>query len=138
MPVRNFIPKTYHPISPRFRIPLKGATKDIEFEWDGAAMNSMGEIILIEDEGSTIVNIHIQGHVSRIALMVARGMRIKSLIWVVKKEEFARLWTLAEGWRKLLWIDMQTPTPAFEYRALDGELIAFSGEINGNNSQENN
>ena len=98
----------------------------------------MGDIILIEDEGSTIVNIHIQGHVSRIALMIAKGIKIKSLIWVVKQEEFGRLWNIAEGWRKALWADMQLPTPAFEYRSMDGNLIAFSGEINGNNSLENN
>lgn len=130
MPNREFLPEEYHPISPRFKIG-KGTKQGLEFVWDGAAMGPNGEILLIEDETSTIVNIHIEGHVSRVGLMLAEGIRVKSLIWVVNPKQFGRLWRIAEHWRWWMWETMQIPTPAFEYRSIDSTLLAFSAAKRG-------
>ena len=141
MHVQKYIPETYQPMNSRFRIPspiVGSMDKWIEFEWDGCAMGPNGEITLIEHEGNSIVNIHIQGHVSRVSLMLSKGFNIRTLVWVCKKEQFSRLWNLAESWKRLLCASMKLPMPVFEYRNLDGGLMAFSDEINGKMNQENN
>jgi hypothetical protein len=59
------------------------AKKEIKFFWDYAVITTDGDIIIIEEELSSISNLHIQGHLSRVIIMCNRGERIKKLIWIV-------------------------------------------------------
>tara|TARA_B100000029_G_C16787850_1_gene671857 strand:- start:75 stop:425 length:351 start_codon:yes stop_codon:yes gene_type:complete len=98
----------------------------LTFVWDGAAISDNGEIILIEEEISKPVDLHIQGHVSRAAMMLSRGFRIRKLVWVTRAEEFRSLYRIVESWRQVMMEDFGAPTPPCDYLDSEGTLMATS------------
>ena len=92
-------------------------------------MNKDGELILIEHEGNSIVDIHIQSHVSRSAMMLKNGENITKLVWITPGQNYVRLRRIVEDWRSVLLNTFQALTPSCEYWDDKGNLISITGDI---------
>ena len=107
------------------------AGHSMTFVWDGAAISEGGEILLIEEEICTPVELHVQGHVSRAALMINSGMRIRKIVWVTRDDEFHRLYRIVESWRHAMMEAFGARTPPCDYLDSEGTLMAASEEVPG-------
>ena len=112
-------------ISGRFRYQTS-ENQPLTFIWDGAAISEDGNLLLIEEEICSPVDIHIQGHVTRIAYQVKQGVQIHKVIWVTKREYLQRLMALVETWRQALVDAFEAQTPPCDYLSEDGTLLATS------------
>ena len=117
-----------HHMSGRFRFKTKKG-QQMTFIWDGAAISKTGDVVLIEEELCSPVDIHIQGHLSRVAVMIAKGHRVRKLIWVTFPNQFRRLYNIVESWRQMLFECHQAITPPCDYLDQHGTLIAVSEEV---------
>lgn len=104
---------------------------NLTFVWDGAAISDDGEVLLIEEEISKPVDLHVQGHVSRAAMMLSRGLRIRKIVWVTRADEFRNLYRIVESWRHVMMEEFDAPTPPCDYLDSEGTLMAASEEVPG-------
>lgn len=117
-------------ISGEFTVPDGSDGNSLRFVWDGAALEPDGSVVLIEDELSNIVPIHIHGHLARAALMNAAGERISRILWVVQDEQFEALWSTVELWREAARNHLGIQTPPCEYQNPEGERLMVSHDFN--------
>ena len=127
--IKKYLAGQYRPINPKFSYPVEGSNSKVTFIWDGAAVNKDGELILIEHEGNSIVDIHIQSHVSRSAMMLKNGENITKLVWITPGQNYVRLRRIVEDWRSVLLNTFQALTPSCEYWDDKGNLISITGDI---------
>lgn len=93
------------------------------FDWDGAAKDGKGEIVLFESElAHTFVVSHIQAHVARLYAMKKRGIPVKKLIWIVYPSCRRLLSRMVLAWLELFW-DKKVPFVEMEYRDGNGEIL---------------
>ena len=102
---------------------------DMVFIWDGAAISSDGKLILIEEELCTPVDLHIQGHVSRVAVMLAHGVNVTKVVWVTRPKDFDSLFRIVESWRNALFGSLRVSTPPCEYLDPSGAILGSSGVV---------
>ena len=102
----------------------------LEFQWDGAGIDASGDIVLFEHEGS-IVNMHIQGHLSRLAIMLAKGERVRKLVWITDEDEFSQLRQIVQSWNHCFFPLVGFESPVMEYRSLEGNLLAIDSMDGG-------
>jgi hypothetical protein len=121
-----YLDQNYCPISGTFSYTVDGVANSLRFDWDAAAVGPNGDLILVEKELTRPVVLHIQGHVSRAAFMVARGERIRKLVWIVRPEHFDALWSIVEPWRAVLVQDCGLHPPHSEYWTEDGLCLSIS------------
>lgn len=95
---------------------------ELEFRWDGAGVDREGNIVLLEEEG-TFSNLHIQGHLARVSLMITFGEPVKKLIWIVSKKKYPRLRNLVESWVSLSKNKLCLQFPTIEYRTKEGNRL---------------
>lgn len=122
------LPPDYKRISGRFSYSTIGA-HDMTFIWDGAAIGPNGDLVLIEEELTAPVHVHIQGHVARAAFMVAAGERVSKLVWVVPARHFHALWSLVEPWRTALSKRLRVVSPHCEYWEPGGNCLGVSPDF---------
>lgn len=127
--IRKYVADQYRTINPKFSYPVKDTNSRVTFIWDGAAINKDGDLILIEHEGNSIVDIHIQSHVSRSAMMLKKGENITKLVWVTPNQNYPRLRRVVEDWRSILLNTFQASTPSCEYWNDRGNLISITGDL---------
>lgn len=126
MSLAAYLDRDYYPISGTFSYTVGGVANPLRFDWDAAAIGPNGDLILVEKELTRPVVLHIQGHVSRAAFMVARGEKVRKLVWVVRSEHFDALWNIVEPWRKVLTRDCGLQPPHSEYWTEDGMCLSIS------------
>lgn len=119
------LPSDYKVLSGKFSYQVPG-NGTMTFVWDGAAMAPDGSLVLIEEELTAPVNMHIQGHVARAAYMVAAGVRVRKLVWVVQPRHYSALWGIVEPWRMALRTTMAALPPPCEYWDQDGNCLGVS------------
>lgn len=129
MPSNATIESGHRRMSGTFHVPDGAGRDELTFKWDGAALNQNGDIILIEDELTSIVPLHIQGHLARAALMNQAGDPISRLIWVVREDKFERLWSFVEPWRRAVSNHLGIETPPCEYQNPEGERLMVSHDF---------
>jgi hypothetical protein len=122
----RYIEAGFTPISGRFEYTLEQGLGRLLFDGDGAALGPRDEIILVEQELTRPVALHIQGHVARAAFMIGRGDHVRKLVWVVREADFQSLWQLVENWRAGLRSALRWDTPPCDYWSPTGECLAIS------------
>ena len=119
---------TYTRISPKFTLTTH-RNEELKMMWDGAFLSSDGEIVLIEEERCRPVEIHIQGHVARLGLMIHQGINVRKCIWVCEKVEFEQLKRIVESIRNALFGAWGVITPPCDYLDTDGKVMGHSGVV---------
>lgn len=94
------------------------------FDWDGGARSVDGSLILVEAELSAPNAIHIHGHLSRLAIMVAFKEQISKLVWIVRRIDFRKYKGVVSAWAKCLQSMFSISLPPMEFRDPTGNLIA--------------
>lgn len=126
MPTEPYIDPGFVSLSPHFEYEVGPGLPRLSFDWDAAAIGPAAELLIVEKELTRPVALHIQGHVSRATFMVARGEKIRKVVWVVREEDFQDLWRIVEGWRAALAQDIGAQPPTCEYWTLEGVCLAIS------------
>lgn len=111
-----------------FRYVDSATNYHLEFQWDGAGIDSFGRVVLIEEEESPPVPMHIQAHLARVALMVGIGEKISNVVWVVREEDVEELAKIVETWKIFHPYFSHVKLPPFCYLSQEGYFLYFSGE----------
>lgn len=121
-----YLEPEFVPLSPHFEYEFGDGGGRVVFDWDGAAIGPGGQLLIIEKELCRPVALHIQAHVSRAAFMLARGEKVRKLIWIVREADFSALWRIVEPWREALLRGHGVGSPPCEYWTPDGVYLAMS------------
>lgn len=124
-----FMDAGFLPFRPHFEYEVGSGLPRVAFDWDRAAIGPGTELLIVEEELARPVVLHIQGHVSRATFMVARGEKIRKLVWIVREQDFQALWRIAEPWRAALLESSEVEPPACEYWTPDGQCLAISPKL---------
>lgn len=121
-----YIPPNFVPISGHFQYQVPETAGTLVFDWDGAAIGPSDEVVLVEEELSWPVVLHVQGHVARAAVMAEFGERIRKTVWIVTKTNFSAVWRIVETWCAVLRSRSGLLPPPNEYWTRDGVCLALS------------
>ncbi len=58
------------------------------FVWDDAGIDERGYLVLVEEELTGLVPLHVEGHIARVKVMMARGESVGRVVWVVRPWRF--------------------------------------------------
>src|SRR5437867_765838 len=94
------------------------------FDWDGGARSLDGSLVLVEAELSAPNAIHVQGHLSRLAIMVAFKEKISKIVWIVRRIDFRKYKRVVSAWAKCFQSMFSILFPPMEFRDPIGNLIA--------------
>lgn len=93
------------------------------FDWDGAAKDRNGEIVLFESElAHAFVVSHIQAHIARLCVMKKQGIPVKKLIWIIYPSCYKEFVRAVVSWIELFW-DAKIPPVEMEYRDSNGGIL---------------
>lgn len=121
-----YLPSSFVPISGHFQYPVPETAGTLVFDWDGAAIGPSDEVVLVEEEFSRPVVLHIQGHVARAAVMAEFGEKIRKVVWIVTESNFGEVWRIVETWCAVLRNRSGLTPPLNEYWTHDGICLAMS------------
>lgn len=121
-----YIPPGFIPISGHFEYRVPQAAGPLVFDWDGAAIGPSNEVVLVEEELSRPVVLHIQGHLARIAVMTRLGENVRKAVWIVTESNFVEVWRIVETWCAVLASLSELTPPLNEYWTRDGTCLAMS------------
>ena len=99
----------------------------LTFRWDGAGITREGDTVVIEEEKPPYSQLHIQGHLARIGVMLNQGERVKKLIWLVPSDAFVDLDRIVWSWIQMVGAGKSGRLPVIEYRNYDGRYLAGLG-----------
>lgn len=54
-------------------------------------MDDQGSIVLLEEEAHGLVPLHIEGHIARIKVMLAKGESVRKVVWIVRETDFQNM-----------------------------------------------
>lgn len=104
----------------------RGRQRAIHFEWDGAATDAEGRLIVLEAELDPGLNAaHIQTHLTRLPLMARAGDVVSKVIWIVRRGRRRRLVEIIDTWAAHYGPLFASPFPEMEVRAPDGEVMPW-------------
>ena len=58
------------------------------FVWDDAGVDENGALVLIEEETGGLVPLHIEGHIARVKVMMAKGDKVSKVVWIIREKDF--------------------------------------------------
>ncbi|SRR6266571_1532734 len=61
------------------------------FVWDDAGIDERGYLVLVEEELTGLVPLHVEGHIARVKVMMARGESVGRVVWVVRESDFQKM-----------------------------------------------
>jgi hypothetical protein len=102
---------------------VKKGSREISFEWDGAGVDKNGSIVLVEVELQNPTDWHIQCHLSRIAIMISCGEKVKKLVWVTYPSKYQKLRSIVDTWMNYFSHVCNVEFPQIEYRTTDGKAL---------------
>ncbi len=85
------------------------------FVWDDAGIDENGQIVLLEEESSGIIPLHIEGHLARLKVMIAKGEAVGTVVWVIKEKDFTNMMGLLRFYHRYL-----SPLPSMEIWSTKG------------------
>jgi hypothetical protein len=98
----------------------------VNFEWDGAATDQGGRLVVLEAELDPGLNAgHLQGHLTRLPLMARCGDVVSKVIWIVRRASRRRLVEIVDTWIAHYGPLFQGAMPEMEVRAPDGEVMPW-------------
>lgn len=105
----------------------KGVRRAIQFEWDGAATDNSGQLVVLEAELDPTLNAgHIHGHLNRLPLMARSGDGVAKVIWIVRRSRRRRLTEIVSTWLAHYAPLFTEQIPDMEVRTPDGEVMPWS------------
>ena len=99
------------------------------FQWDGAAIDKDGSIVLIEEELCSPSSLHIQGHISRLVIMLHFKHNVKTLLWVTNDQNYPVLKKIVKIWVKFFSKACNIKLPTMEYCRPDGSLFIMNKHL---------
>jgi hypothetical protein len=105
----------------------RGVCRPIRFEWDAAAKDSEGRLVVVEAELDPALNAgHIHGHLNRLPLMARSGDTVSKVIWVVRRSRRRRLTDIVSTWMAHYAPLFVEQIPQMEVRTPEGELMPWA------------
>jgi len=105
------------PIRPTVTYRVRGWK--VRFDWDAAGVLPDGSIVLVEAELGQIQDWHIQMHVTRLAVMVAKKTKVDQLIWVTRAGTQNKLKNVVQTWLLMLGSAVNAAIPRMEYLTVE-------------------
>jgi hypothetical protein len=106
------------------RFIYRALSPSLFFDWDGGAKSGDGSLVLVEAELSAPNALHMQGHLSRLAIMIALREPVAKMVWVVRRTDFRKYMGVVSSWVKCFQANLSIQFPPMEYRDPQGNLIA--------------
>jgi hypothetical protein len=78
-----------------------------------------GSVVLVEAEFGPIQDWHIQIHLTRVAVMIARKTSVERLVWVTKVGTQNKLRNIVEGWSQISCSALKAELPRMEYVTIE-------------------
>ena len=104
----------------------RGRRRSVHFEWDGAAKDGGGRLVVLEAELDPGLNAaHIQTHLTRLPLMAGAGDAVSKVIWIVRRSRRRRLVEIVDTWAAHYGPLFALPLPEMEVRTPDGEVMPW-------------
>jgi hypothetical protein len=104
----------------------------VHFEWDGAATDDGGRLVVLEAELDPGLNaVHLQSHLARLPLMARAGDVVSKVIWIVRRARRRQLVEIVDTWIAHYGPLFDRPVPEMEVRAPDGKVMSWwiSGQM---------
>jgi len=95
----------------------------LRFMWDGAGLDSNGELVLLEAELSPIQDWHIGLHVARLPIMLSEGCQIRELAWVTQQHLLPALMRSSRSWHYFISKASSLPLPKMSYWSRSGDRL---------------
>ncbi len=106
------------------------AVRKRTFIWDDAGIDKNGRVVLIEEELGGVIPLHIEGHLARLKVMMAKGESIGGVVWVVKERDFNKLYDLLRFYRRYV-----SPLPQMEIWSARGTRLGSLDQVAANVEQ---